>query len=305
VKELIERFGYNGVVCLDGGMGQELRRRSPNEPTGLWSAQALLDVPELVREVHEDYIRAGAKVITTNSYATVRSRLIAAGFDDDFEKLIRLAGQIAVASRDAVGEDILIAGSLPPLNGSYRPDRVLDRVQLEPVYREHAELLAPYVDVFICETMSTIEEAQVAATAAAQIGKPVWVAWTLKDDGAPMLRSGEALTDAFAALSHIEVSAVLANCCSPESITGAMADLQSMGTPLFGGYGNGFGDIPADWTVQSHGVDALGQRKNNGPDDYAGHVLDWTNAGANLVGGCCEITPSHIARLTELLKASL
>lgn len=303
MKDLIEQYGYNGVLCLDGGMGQELRRRSPNEPTGLWSAQALLDVPELVREIHEDYIRAGARVITTNSYATVRSRLMAAGFDDVFEKLITLSGQIATESRDALGEEVLIAGSLPPLNGSYRPDRVLDSAELEPVYREHAELLAPYVDVFICETMSTIEEARVAATAAAQIGKPVWVAWTLKDEGLPKLRSGESLTEAFAALSQVEVTAVLANCCSPESITRAIPELQSMHVPLFGGYANGFGDIPADWTVQSQGVNALGQRDNNGPNDYAKHVLQWADAGANLVGGCCEITPAHIARLTDLLTA--
>lgn len=303
MNNIISDYGYNGVVLMDGGMGQELRRRSPNEPTGLWSAQALLDVPELVKEIHVDYIRAGAKVITTNSYATVRSRLIAAGMGDDFEALITLAGQIAVDAKESIGQDVLIAGSLPPLNGSYRPDRVMDATILEPVYREHAERLAPFVDVFVCETMSTIEEAKIAATAAAEIGKPVWVAWTLADDGTPRLRNGETLADAFDALAGIGVTAVMANCCAPESITAAMPQLQSMNIPLFGGYANGFADIPANWTVQSQGVDALGQRANNSTDDYAGHVSNWIESGATLVGGCCEITPEHIARLAELLNA--
>lgn len=302
MNKIISDYGYSGVVLMDGGMGQELRRRSPNEPTGLWSAQALMDVPELVKEVHEDYIRAGAKVITTNSYATVRSRLLAAGMGDNFEALITLAGQIAVNAKESQGQDVLIAGSLPPLNGSYRPDRVMDAATLEPVYREHAERLAPYVDVFVCETMSTIEEARVAATAAAEIGKPVWVAWTLADDGSPLLRSGETLTDAYDALSGIGVDAVMANCCSPESITAAIPRLQSMKLPLFGGYANGFADIPSDWTVQSQGVDALGHRANNSTDDYAGHVSQWIENGATIVGGCCEITPLHIERLAEILK---
>ncbi len=302
MNKIVSDFGYNGVVLMDGGMGQELRRRNPNESTGLWSAQALIDVPELVKEVHEDFIRAGAKVITTNTYATVRSRLVEAGMGDDYEKLIALAGQLAVDAKEAQGQDVLIAGSLPPLNGSYRPDHVMDAKVLAPVYREHTERLAPFVDFFICETMSTIEEAQVAATAAAEIGKPVWVAWTLADDESPLLRSGETLADAFAALSGLEVACVMANCCAPESITVAMPQLQAMNVPLFGGYANGFAGIPEGWSVKGQGADVLGQREDNSAEDYARHVAKWIESGATVVGGCCEITPLHIARLAEILK---
>ena len=227
---------YNGVVLLDGGMGQELRHRADNEPTSLWSAQVMIEQPELVQQVHEDYIRAGASVITTNSYATVRRRLEAiGGMGSEYEKLIDLAGVIANRARDAVGQSVLIAGSLPPLNGSYRPDRVLQSSELEPIYREQAERLAPHVDVLLCETMSTVEEARVAATEAARVGLPVWVAWTLADpdpdpypdteyeqSGSVALRSGESLAEAYAALDGVPVEAVMSNCCTVESVTACL-----------------------------------------------------------------------------------
>lgn len=298
----ISEYGSNGVVLMDGGMGQELRRRSSNDPTSLWSAQALLEQPSLVQQVHEDYIRAGARVITTNSYATVRKRLQEiSGLGDQFERLIALSGELAVSARDSVGEKVLIAGSLPPLNGSYRPDRVQHESHLNAVYSEHAERLAPYVDVLLCETMSTAAEARVAAHAAAATGKPVWVAWTLKDTGAPVLRSGETLQSAWQALAGIAVEAVMANCCSPASIAAAMPALAAMELPLFGGYANGFGDIPSDWTVQEQGVDALGHRSNSDPAGYAAQVQGWVTSGATLVGGCCEVTPAHIAAVAQQL----
>ena len=304
---------YNGVVLLDGGMGQELRHRADNEPTSLWSAQVMIEQPELVQQVHEDYIRAGASVITTNSYATVRRRLEAiGGMGSEYEKLIDLAGVIANRARDAVGEPVLIAGSLPPLNGSYRPDRVLRSSELEPVYREQAERLAPHVDVLLCETMSTAEEARVAATEASRVGLPVWVAWTLTDpdtdpdteheqSGSVALRSGESLAGAYAALSGVPVEAVMSNCCNVESVTASIKELESMHVPLFGGYANGFASIPKDWTVQSAGVDVLGQREDNSPEWYAAAARGWIEQGATIVGGCCEITPTHIAAIREMI----
>ena len=170
-----------GVVLLDGGIGQELRRRSPAGDGPLWSAQVLIDAPEIVLAVHGDFIRAGARIITTNSYATTRPRMTVAGIGDRVGELNRAAGELARRARDTCGEAVLIAGSLPPLYGSYRPEQVRPFAEIEPLYREQAEVLAPHVDLFICETMSSADEARAAATAAAATGKPVWVAWTVED----------------------------------------------------------------------------------------------------------------------------
>ncbi len=291
------------VTLLDGGMGQELRLRCNQGDTSLWSAQVMLDRPELVREVHEDYIRAGADVITTNSYATVRKRLQdIAGLGREFERLVTLSGQLAVDARDKSEREVLIAGALPPLNGSYRPDRVGRTEDILPIYREHCELLAPFVDVFLCETMSSAAEGYAAAKAAATVGKPIWVAWTLVDDGGALLRSGESLNDAWAALSELPIAAVLANCCAPESVTAAMPKLTALGAKHTGGYANGFKAIPDKWTVNDDGVAALGRRDDLHPDDYLDHVRQWLNAGATIVGGCCEVGPAHIARINDHLR---
>ncbi len=291
-----------GVVLMDGGMGQELRRRGlTGGPQGLWSANALLQAPATVLEVHRDYIRAGARIITTNTYSTKRPRLDDAGIGDRFEALNRLACELACQARDEQGRDVLIAGSLAPLYGSYRPDLVRPFAEMEPLYREQAEILAPYVDLFLCETMSSAAEAQAAACGAASTGKPVWVAWTLDDRGEGRLRSGESVSAAAAALDGVPVSGLLANCCAPESITAAMPELAALGPWPCGGYANGFAMVPAGWG-SADGIAALGVRQDLGPDAYLKHVRDWIAAGARLVGGCCEIGPGHIARLRAALN---
>ncbi len=301
----LDRYLTGGVALLDGGMGQELRKRRNDGDKAFWGTGVLLECPAEVRQVHLDYIRAGARIITTNTYTVLRSRLDQSGsISHRFPELMKLAGQLAVEARDEAATDVLIAGSLPPLNGSYRPELVGPFEEIEPIYREHVELLAPYVDVFLCETMSSAAEGYAAAHAAQAAGKPVWVAWTLKDEGSSLLRSGETLTEAWAALDGLAVEAVLANCCWPESISVGMKELVGLGAHYAGGYGNGFSAIPAGWTVLDEGVSALGQRRGFAPITYAAHVEKWIADGAKIVGGCCEVGPNHIAEIDRRLKVA-
>ncbi len=290
----------DGIVILDGGMGQEIIRRGVPQRGGLWSASALLEAPQVVQAIHEDYIRAGARVITTNTYITARPRLAMAGIAERFEELNRLAGVLAQRARDACGEAVLIAGSLPPLYASYRPDLVRPVAESVPHYREMAATLAPDVDLFLCETMASGAEALAAVRGAASTGKPVWVAWTLSDGGADTLRSGETVVEAAAMLADEPVSAVLANCCAPESITAAMPQLVALGRGPAGGYANGFVAIPPRADVRHKLPDA---RDDLDPEAYLGHAGKWVAAGARIVGGCCETGPAHIARLAEAFAA--
>ncbi|MCA9860236.1 MAG: homocysteine S-methyltransferase family protein, partial [Thermomicrobiales bacterium] len=196
----------SGPVLLDGGMGRELGFRGVEVSRYIWSAQALLDAPDVVREIHADYIGAGADVITTNTYCTLRSHLDKAGVGDRYEELNRLAGRLAVEARDSANRPALIAGSLAPMFESYRPDMVLPVAESEPVYREQAEILADYVDFFLCETMSKSDEAVAAARAGASTGKPVWVSYNLHPSRHGYLRSGETIADAVAALDGVPVT---------------------------------------------------------------------------------------------------
>lgn len=292
-------------ALLDGGMGRELRFRGVPVPETIWSAGALLSHPEVVRRIHADYIDAGADIITTNTYGLIRSDLAKEGIEGRFAELNGLACRLALEAREASRRGVLIAGSLPPLGGSYRPDRVGPSETIEALYREQADLLAPHVDLLLCETMSSAAEGCSAATAACRTGKPVWVAWTLHEDRSGRLRSGESVETAMAALEGLQVSGCLANCCAPESITRAMPALQDGGIPWIGGYANTFAAIPEDWTLDgnkdSDGLLAL--RDDLDPGHYAAHAADWLAAGATVVGGCCGTRPAHTARLRTLIDA--
>ncbi len=292
-------------ILLDGGMGRELRFRGIEVPETIWSAGALLTDPDVVRQIHTDYIAAGADVITTNTYGVIRADLAKVGMEDRFEELMTLACHLALEARDQADRKVAIAGSLPPLRGSYRPDLVGPRAEIERLYDEQAQLMAPYIDLFLCETMSSAAEALAAARAACGTGKPVWVAWTLHEDRSGNLRSGESVAEAVAALKGLPVSGYLANCCAPESITRAMPGLAATGGEWIGGYANTFSPIPQDWTLggekETDGLLTL--RIELDPESYAAHAADWLAAGATVIGGCCGTRPAHIEKLRALVDA--
>lgn len=288
-------------ILLDGGLGRELRSRGVDILTAIWSANGLITDPDAVRQIHQDYIFAGADIITTNTYGIIRRNLAAEGLEDHFEYLNILACKLALQARRKSETSVLIAGSLPPLAGSYRPDLAGAIEDVEPLYREQAQLLAPYVDLILCETMSSAAEGRAAALAACQTGKPVWVAWTLHEDRSGKLRSGETIGEAADLLSDLPVSGFLANCCAPESITRALPQLVATGAAYVGGYANAFQPIPEDWLLEGDKPTdgALELRTDLDPESYAGHVARWLQKGANVVGGCCGTGPAHIAKIYE------
>ena len=114
------------VTLLDAGMGKDLKMRGVEIPGTIWSANALLVAPEAVLAVHRENIDAGADIITTNSYGIIRGDLAKEGIEDRYAELNRQAGALARQAVDASGGAVRVAGSLPPLSGSYRPDLVQD-----------------------------------------------------------------------------------------------------------------------------------------------------------------------------------
>jgi S-methylmethionine-dependent homocysteine/selenocysteine methylase len=286
----------DGVLLLDGGMGQELFSRGLATSDRLWGARALLDAPDAVRKIHGAYLSAGADVITTNTYSTAPPVLEQAGLGDRFTELTEAAARLAVEARDTHGADTLIAGSLPPLGGSYRPDQVGDDLWMVDNYRRMAEVLAPFVDVLLAETLSTSAEGRAAASAAISVARPIWIGWTVDSDG--LLLGGETVAEA---VEGMKIHGVLANCAPPEAITQAIADVVASGAERVGGYANGFAAIPEGWDVVTVGIDELGRRDDLDPASYAQIVSGWLDQGANLVGGCCQIGPAHIAELRALI----
>ncbi len=289
------------IVLTDGGMGQELLRRSGAAPTPLWSARVLIDEPDLVRDLHVDFIEAGARVITINTYAATPERLEREGVGEQFHELQQRGIELAEQARDKSGKDVRIAGCLPPLFGSYKPELTLSFDETVAIYRRIVAEQKDRVDLLLCETMASTAEGLAAATAASESGLPIWVSWTLQDnpDGA-RLRSGETIDDAAKAIAHIKTEARMINCSKPEVISAAMDDLVALGGAV-GAYANGFTSVGA----LKHGgtVDVLEARRDLGPDSYADFAQGWAEKGATIVGGCCEVGPKHIAALRDRLLA--
>lgn len=300
-------MGFNNSLqkplLLDGGLGRELRIRGVEVPETIWSAGALITDPEVVVQIHEDYIAAGADIITTNTYGLIRNELAKEGIEDRFSSLNTLACELAQKARKKSARNVLIAGSLPPLGGSFRPDLVGPLETIETLYLEQAELLAPYVDFFLCETMANAAEGYAAAKAATTTGKPVWVAWTLHEDRSGKLRSGETVEAAVATLAELTVDGFLANCCAPESVSRFVPQIKGTGVEWYGGYANTFEPIPEDWILdgkkETDGL--LSLRSDLSAEHYAAHAKDWLSAGATVIGGCCGTRPEHIAKLCAMI----
>jgi S-methylmethionine-dependent homocysteine/selenocysteine methylase len=300
---------------LDGGMGRELARRGAPFRQPEWSALALMEAPEQVQAVHEDFIAAGARVVTSNSYALVPFHIGEERFAADARELAALAGRLARAAADSAalagsagspGVDcVRVAGSLPPLFGSYRPD-LFDAGRAADVLAPLVDGLAPSVDLWLAETQSSIAEARAIRAGLPDDGKPFWLSLTLRDEevaGPALLRSGETVEEAAEAAVGMGAVALLFNCSRPEVMAAALAAARlaadRLGAELdLGVYANAFPPQPEDATAND-GLDEL--REDLDPAGYLEWAAAWQEQGANIIGGCCGIGPEHIEAISRQL----
>lgn len=289
------------IYILDGGVGQEIYIRAGKLQTPLWSTQVMIDAPQIVKDVHKDFMNAGATIITTNNYTCTPSRLKRDSQIELFEKLQLQALNLAVQARKELSltEDVSIAGCLPPLIGSY----VVDKRTFSEIKNEYERIVAiqdKYIDIFLIETMSSIKEAKAAVEAAEKGSKPIWLSLTLCDTNPNELRSGESIKEAVEALENYSIDALLFNCSYPESIDQGIYSLRNLNIP-FGGYANAFTSINA--LKPGTTVDKLTARLDINEEKYAAHVMKWIQKGASIVGGCCEVGPSYITYIRNQLKS--
>jgi S-methylmethionine-dependent homocysteine/selenocysteine methylase len=298
------RLKMPDVIILDGGMSRELMRLNAPFRQPEWSALALIDTPHLVEQVHAEFAAAGAQVLTTNSYALVPFHVGEERFFRDGEKLATDAGRLARSAADAAGQ-VIVAGSLPPLFGSYEPDKF--QPSLAPTYIDTlVRGLSPFVDIWLGETLSLIAEAEVVFTATKDSKKPVWIAFTLNesDESPPGLRSGELVEDAARWALDAGVEALLFNCCRPEVVDAAVRRAKEVvgDRVLIGAYANSFEPKPK--MHQANEV-VSGIREDLNPAQYAEYATQWIENGATIVGGCCGIGCGHVQELAATFEGRL
>ena len=286
------------MILMDGSMGNELLARRSDLVSGLWSAQYLIDAPQLVKEIHLEYINAGADLITTNTYSTIPSYLSKKNVEDRMPELIGLAGKLAREAADDSEKEIIVAGSLPPLEESYRPDLVIDAEEAIPIYEVLIKELTPFVDIFICETMSSIKEMQHVMEALNNLDnkKPVWISWTLKEDKKNRLRSGESIEEAFNASATVKPEAYLFNCTDPYAITEGIKVLKQLTQKPIGGYPNVF-NVPDGWTLDN---DIQVSVRDLSIEKFLEFAEEWRKLGASIIGGCCGIGPRFIKAISDI-----
>jgi S-methylmethionine-dependent homocysteine/selenocysteine methylase len=291
-----------GVTLLGGACGTEIQRRGVPTPLPLWSAAALDSHPDVVREVHADQVRAGARLVTANTFRTDRRTLTKGGAGararDEARRLTKLAVRLA---REGVGraaptKGVLIAGSIAPLEDCYRPDLVPDDTTLRV---EHAvkvgNLVAAGAPVALVETMNTIREA-VAALGACQAGNlPAFVSFVCDAEG--RLLSGEDPAEAARAVAPFAPLGLLVNCCPPDAALRALERLRPATSLPLGAYPNGGGqpDSRQGWVWKG----GLGRWRWLRAMD---RLLDF---GVALLGGCCGTTPAHTAALARRIAARI
>lgn len=299
------------IIILDGGMGRELHRRGAPFRQPEWSALALTESPESVQAVHADFIRAGAQVITTNSYAIVPFHIGETRFAHEARQLADLSGKLAQQAVQECGAKVQIAASFPPLFGSYRPD-LFDENRADELAQPLLDGLLPYADIALAETVSSLQEAEFWYGKLQHSGKPIWLAFTL-DDTQPheqaVLRSGETVFQAAEHAQNWQVDAILFNCSQPEIMRDAIAASKlvfqqnpNAKSPQIGVYANAFEPVQGCMNDANGELDPI--RRDNLPENYVAWAQTWADAGAEIVGGCCGIAPEHIGALARHFQAA-
>ncbi len=296
---------------LDGATGTELERRGVSMNSVAWSGLAVATDPDVVRQVHLDYIRAGAEVIITNTFATGRNMLRLAGEEARTAELNRQAARLALRAREEAGEaksgdsdgswrsapdTVWVAGSISPTSGGLGDvgERTLPEVEADSA--EQAELLAESgVDLLVLEMMRDIEYSCASLEAAQATGLPVWVGFSCRraEDGklylTPTVREEVPLAAGVGAVMA-EGGSLAAVMHSDVDVTGAALDeIGTVWEGPTGAYPESGYFVKPNWQF----VDIIP------PEEFADRALAWIGQGARLVGGCCGIGPSHIRALAE------
>ena len=291
---------FSTTRILDGGMGQELLNRGVKPEGTLWGATALLHKKyhKIIVDTHLDFIKAGAEVIVTNSFGSRKRRMIENGVLSKFKSANKMAGILAKRAVQKSKKKVLIAGSLPPQHFTYFSDMGTDLKLIKKYFYEQAKILNPYVDFFYLDVMSSFKECEIAIKAIAPLKKDFLVGIHIREG--EQLPSGEDFVSVVKKLSKLNPLGVVVACVSLEHLEPLIKKILKIKIP-FGFKINAFQHIPAGWKPDSNNPNVkLGKRKDLTSATFYSISKKIHKAGATILGGCCEITPEHIARLKKI-----
>lgn len=297
LDRLMARIESGAVVVIDGATGTECERRGVPKLDGAWNGGAALSHPDVVREVHRNYLDAGAELIIANTFATHRHALQTAGVADDFEAYNRRGVELAVEARAETGaDDAVVAGGISnwTWEGEHPPLDVLARNSAD----QAAALASGGADLLILEMMIDIGRMRATLVGASTAGLPMWVGLTVgteegvpvADDGVVRLTDGEPLADAIDALTGHDVGAIAIMHTAVHLVDGCLDVALDRWPGPVGVYAHSGDYVYDDWLFE--GVIS--------PAEYRAVAHGWVDRGVRIIGGCCGLGPDHVRALADL-----
>ncbi|MGB3700805.1 MAG: homocysteine S-methyltransferase family protein [Anaerolineales bacterium] len=293
-QALIQRLDNGEQILIDGATGTEIERRGVPMVDNAWNGMGAMTHPDIVRQVHEDYIRCGAQIIISNTFSTSRHVLQDAGFEEHFEVLNQRGIELAREARTNMGSpNVLVAGGIAYLSftGKTSPPEQL-RANLE----EQAVIMADAgADLIMLEMMADIERTEIALEAAQKTGLPVWVGFSchLDEVGEPHLLYGSALLEGVKAIQNYDVPVVTIMHTEVEYIDACLNVLKANWQGPIGVYAHSGKFVAPNWIFN----DVIS------PEDYASAANSWLQQGVQVLGGCCGIGLEHMQVLKDILTS--
>ena len=297
-EQLQRRLEAGETILMDGGMGSEFDRRGLTTPT-IWSGGPMITHPDLVREVHQDYIEAGAEIIITNTFSTGRDVLEQVDLEDKIVLANRQGIEAAVQARSNTGteDSVIIAASVSTMSPKAHAEVPVPYEKALETYREQlAEMAKGGADVAVGEMLVRISDTLAVIDAAAELGLPVWVGLSLVPDGDELYlgiqdrHGGETLQDAMDAIKDRDIATVFIMHTSVDDTAPGLEIVKKNWSGTFGAYAH----FPrAGGPIPGQGIE---------PQRYLEYAKVWSEQGALIIGGCCGTRPDHIKVLREWLS---
>ena len=295
---LIARVRAGEPVLIDGATGSEcLRRGVPDLPNG-WSGGAALSDPDIVRDIHRDYLALGASIVVANTFATGHNILRDAGVPETFETVNRRAVELVLEARaHADAADVVAAAGVS--NWSFSEERPDLATLRDDTARQAAIFADAGAELLILEMMVDLPRLTATLDGVAAVDLPVWVGFSLGPEegcepdgiGDPVeLREGGTLADAVAITGRYPaVDALVIMHSDVRVVERGVRTLRSLWDGPIGAWGHASAIV--DGVFTHDGVVT--------PEEYASRVPSWRDAGATMIGGCCGIGPDHLRTIVD------
>jgi S-methylmethionine-dependent homocysteine/selenocysteine methylase len=291
-QSLIQRLTNGEQILIDGATGTEIEKRGVPMVSNAWNGGGAMTHPDVVRQVHEDYIRSGAQIVISNTFSTSRHVLTDAGLEQHFELLNRRGVELAVEARENMQTpNVLVAGGIthwsftrliPPHN------KLAANIEVQAAIMAKAG-----ADLIMLEMMADVERTLVVLEAAQTCGLPVWVGFScdLDEAGNPRLLDGPPLADGIKAITDKGVPVVTIMHTEVEYIDACLKVLEANWDGPIGVYAHSGRFEEPNWIFN----DVIS------PQDYAAAAKSWLGQGIQIIGGCCGVGVEHVKLLKELV----